>query len=97
MFIVKVNYECKEGQAKAFVAKAKELRIDVTSRSEEGNLCYEYSYDVENSNVVHLLEMWKDQAAIDSHMLSAHYAKLGELKAEFVEKTVFEKFESTKL
>lgn len=97
MLIVKVNYECKEGQAKAFVDKARELKIDSTSRSEEGNLCYEYSFDVENPNVVHLFELWKNQAAIDSHMASAHYAKLGELKAEFVENTVFEKFEANKL
>jgi quinol monooxygenase YgiN len=39
-----------------------------------------------------LTEVWRDAEAIEVHKNSVHFAKLGELKAEYVENTEFMKF-----
>jgi quinol monooxygenase YgiN len=39
-----------------------------------------------------LTEVWHDAEAIEVHKNSVHFAKLGELKAEYVENTEFMKF-----
>ena len=39
-----------------------------------------------------LTEVWQDAEAIEFHKNSEHFAKLGELKAEYVENTEFMKF-----
>jgi len=39
-----------------------------------------------------LTEVWRDAEAIEVHKNSEHFAKLGELKAEYVENTEFMKF-----
>jgi len=39
-----------------------------------------------------LTEVWRDAEDIEVHKNSGHFAKLGELKAEYVENTEFMKF-----
>ncbi len=39
-----------------------------------------------------LTEVWQDAEAIEFHKNSEHFARLGELKAEYVENTEFMKF-----
>ena len=39
-----------------------------------------------------LTEVWSDVQAIEVHKNSKHFAKLGEIKAEYVENTEFMKF-----
>lgn len=60
-------------------------------RAEEGCIKYEYSYGTKNDELI-LTEIWKDAEAIEIHRNSEHFAKLGELKATYVENTEFEKF-----
>ena len=40
-----------------------------------------------------LTEVWQDAEAIEFHKNSEHFAKLGELKGEYVADTVIEKYE----
>ena len=44
------------------------------SRAEEG--CFEYSYaeDVLDQGLIHVKEVWQDQAALDRHFASGHLA-----------------------
>ena len=44
------------------------------SRSEDG--CFEYSYaeDVFAAGLIHVKEIWRDQAALDKHFASEHIA-----------------------
>ena len=39
-----------------------------------------------------MIEIWRDAEAIDFHKNSEHFAKLGELKAKYVDSTEFEKY-----
>lgn len=57
----------------------------------KGCLRYEYSFGVVEDELL-LTEVWRDAEAIEVHKNSVHFAKLGELKAEYVENTEFMKF-----
>lgn len=97
MIIVLVKYECKENCAKTFLDEIRAQGIDTCCRNEEGNLRYEYSYAAEAKDVVVLTELWSDQAALDAHAKTEHIARLGKLKAEYVNNVVLEKYEASKL
>jgi quinol monooxygenase YgiN len=66
------------------------------SRSEEGCIRYEYSFGVEEDELI-LTEIWQDGDAIDYHTNSDHFAKLGELKIQYVESTEFEKYSAEQI
>lgn len=72
-------------------AEATLHRSDELSQAEEGCIRYEYSFSVAEDELF-LTEVWRDAEAIEVHKNSDHFAKLGELKAEYVENTEFMKF-----
>ena len=91
MFVVLVRYKCKQGCRDRYYEAIRNDRIDEMSRAEDGCIRYEYSLGIDDDELI-LTEVWRDAAAIDFHKNSAHFARLGELKAEFVENTEFMKF-----
>ena len=44
------------------------------SRAETGCLEYSYAEDVLDAGLIHVKELWTDQAALDEHFRSAHIA-----------------------
>jgi quinol monooxygenase YgiN len=42
------------------------------SRAETGCLHYSYAQDVRDPHLIHVSELWADQAALDAHMASSH-------------------------
>lgn len=50
-------------------------RMADASRSEEGCVEYGYAEDVFEPGLIHVKEMWTDQAALDRHFASAHIAE----------------------
>lgn len=44
------------------------------SRAEEGCLAYVFSQDMTDPNLLHLYELWADEAALASHRQSSHMA-----------------------
>ena len=91
MFVLLVSYKCKPGCRDAYFDAIRKDRIDELSRSEEGCLRYEYSYGMAEDELL-LTEVWRDAEAIEFHKNSAHFARLGEIKAEYVDNTEFMKF-----
>ena len=53
---------------------------------------YEYYYPAEEGDELLLIEKWTDADALAAHGKQEHYLRLGELKKEFVNETVVEKF-----
>ena len=45
------------------------------SRAEEGCGGYSYAEDVAEPGLIHVFEVWRDQAAIDAHFATAHMAE----------------------
>ena len=53
-------------------AHAAMQRMITASRAEEGCLGYSYSEDVLEPGLIHLTEMWEDQASLKKHWKSEH-------------------------
>jgi len=94
MIVLNVTYKCKPGMRGEFLQNISVEGIDFASRREEGNIKYDYYLAAADEDELVLIEKWKDAEAIAVHGGQAHYARLGELKKEFVEKTDIERFET---
>ena len=93
MIVLNVTYRCKPGMRDEFLQKIQAEGIDAASRAEDGNLKYDYYVPVAGGDELFLLEKWQDGAAIAAHSKQPHFLRLGQLKPEYVEDTVIEKFE----
>jgi quinol monooxygenase YgiN len=45
------------------------------SRAEDGCLAYGYAEDVLAPGLIHVFEIWRDQAALDAHFQTPHMAR----------------------
>ena len=43
-----------------------------TTRAEDGCIQYSYAEDVMEPGLIHIFEVWRDQASLDAHIASAH-------------------------
>ena len=92
MKILHVTYTIKDGKRDEFYRRIVEQGIAASSREEEGCLAYDYYFPVGSDNELFLLEIWKTPEDAEKHMQSAHFAKLQELKKDFVTDVRFGKF-----
>lgn len=92
MIILNVTYKCKPGMREKFVEAIKAEGIDAASRAEAGNFKYDYYMSVDNSDELLLVEKWQDTEVLAAHGKQAHFARLGQIKAEYVEDTVIERY-----
>lgn len=51
------------------------MRMAQASRAEDGCVEYGYAEDVFNPGLIHVKELWADQAALDRHFETAHIAE----------------------
>ena len=93
MIVLNVTYKCKPDMRDEFLEMIYTEGIDVASRAEEGNIKYDYYTPVDGSDELLLVEKWRDAEALAAHGKQEHFARLGELKKEFVLDTIIEKFE----
>lgn len=93
MIVLNVTYKCKRDMRVEFLEMITTEGIDAASRAEDGNLKYDYYCSVDDSDELLLLEKWKDADAFAEHAKQKHFARLGELKFEYVEETVIERYE----
>ncbi len=94
MIVLNVTYQCRPGMKEEFLEMIITEGIDTASRAEAGNIKYDYYLPADGSDELLLVEKWKDAEAIAEHGKQPHYARLKELKTEYVIDTVIERFES---
>lgn len=92
MIVLNVTYKCKPGMREAFLGAIKAEGLDAACRAEAGNRKYDYYMAADNADEMVLLEKWIDADALALHSKEPHFLRIGELKNEFVEETVIEKF-----
>ena len=92
MIILNVTYKCKPQMRDEFLEMIMSEGIDVACRGEDGNLKYDYYIPTDNSDDLLLVEKWRDAEALDKHSKQPHFARLGEMKKDFVNDTIIEKF-----
>jgi quinol monooxygenase YgiN len=50
------------------------LAMMAASRAEDGCVTYGYAEDVAEPGLIHVFEVWRDQAALDAHVEAPHLA-----------------------
>ncbi len=93
MVVLNVTYKCKPDMRDEFLEMIITEGIDIACRAEEGNIKYDYYIPYDENDEILLVEKWRDADALAAHGKQSHYARLGELKTEFVKETIIERFE----
>lgn len=57
-------------------------RMVAASRTEDGCLAYSFAEDVLEPGLIHVFELWRDQAALDMHRAAPHFRAFRESWAE---------------
>ena len=92
MIVLNVTYKCKADMREEFLEAIMAEGIDAACRAEDGNIKYDYYMSAEDTDEMLLLEKWRDAEALAAHQEQAHFKRLGEIKNEFVEETLFDKY-----
>ena len=92
MIVLNVTYKCKPGLRDEFLEMIITEGIDVACRTEAGNIKYDYYLPADGSDDLLLVEKWRDADALAEHGRQPHYARLGDLKPEYVTETIIEKY-----
>ena len=93
MIVLNVMYHCKPGMRDQFLAKIKEEGLDAACRAEKGCIKYDYYIPEIGSDELFLLEKWDNAEVLAEHGKQPHFARIGELKTEYVTDTLVEKYE----
>lgn len=92
MITLNVTYKCRPGMREEFLERIMAEGIDAASRSEEGNLKYDYYLPFDGSDELLLVEKWRDGEALKAHAAAPHFRRLGELKSGYVLETAIERY-----
>ena len=92
MIVLNVTYKCKPDMRDEFLEAIMAEGIDVACRSEDGNFKYDYYFSTQDDNEMLLVEKWRDADTLAVHQGQPHFKRLGELKNEFVEETILDKY-----
>lgn len=75
MIIVTAKITAKPGERNNIIPKAKDLIK--STRSESGCISYNLYTSTENENELIIIEQWKNQDILDSHMQTEHFKAFG--------------------
>ena len=92
MIVINVTYKCKPEMREEFLEAIMAEGIGAACQAEAGNIKYDYYRSVDDSDELFLVEKWQDAEALAAHTKQPHFARLGEIKAEFVTDTIIEKY-----
>ena len=93
MIVLNVTYKCRPGMREEFLEILTTEGLDAACRAEAGNIKYEYYIPADiGSDDLLLVEKWQDAEALAEHGRQPHFARIGEVKTEFVTDTVIEKY-----
>lgn len=93
MIVLNVHYKCKPGMREAFLNAIRAEGLGAASRAEAGNLQYDYYLSADGSDDLLLVEKWQDAEALATHGKQPHFARLVEIKPQYVTDTLVEKSE----
>lgn len=81
--VMNLYYTGTDGNARRFTEEMERSGIADLIRSETGNLRYEYFLPVRDPETVLLIDIWRDQAAIDQHHSSPMMEKILQLRKQY--------------
>lgn len=81
--VVNLYYTGKDGSARKFAEEMESSGTAALIRGEEGNELYDYFFSMSDPETVLLIDMWKDQKAIDAHHASPMMATIARLREKY--------------
>lgn len=81
--VMNLYYTGTNGSARGFAEEMERSGIAGLIRSEAGNLRYEYFIPLKDPETVLLIDIWRDQAAIDLHHSSPMMEKILQLRKTY--------------
>lgn len=81
--VMNLYYTGTNGSARGFAEEMERSGIAGLIRSEVGNLRYEYFIPLKDPETVLLIDIWRDQAAIDLHHSSPMMEKILQLRKKY--------------
>lgn len=92
MKVINASFFIKEDQRENFLSDTKELISE--TRKEEGCLAYNLYESLEERNAFIMVELWKDQAAINNHnqssLLQTFISKVADYSIKAPDLKIFE-------
>ena len=79
-----ITYKTHPNQREAFHKAILDENIQEVSRAEEGNIAYDYFLSLDSKDELLLVEKWVDQASLDLHRTTPHFAKVQALRKIYV-------------
>lgn len=76
-------YTGQDDNAHRFVEEMEKGGTAEAIRREEGNLKYEYFFSASDPHTVLLIDIWKDQKALDDHHASQFMAEIVKLREKY--------------
>ena len=80
---VNIYYSGENGNARRVAEEMESSGTADMIRGEDGNIKYEYFYPVNDAETVLLIDVWKDQGAIDVHHSSPMMATIARLREKY--------------
>ncbi len=80
---VNIFYSGINGNARKFAEEMESTKTADAIRREEGNLCYEYFFPMNDPETVLLIDSWTDQKAIDVHHASPMMETITRLREKY--------------
>ncbi len=81
--MMNLYYTGTDGNARKFAEDMEKSGIAGLIRNEEGNERYEYFYPASDPDTVMLIDVWKDQEALDRHHASPMMKMIAELREKY--------------
>lgn len=80
---INIYYTGKDGSARKFAEEMVSNGVVDRVRSEEGNEKYEYFFPMNDSEIVLLIDRWKNQEALDIHHKSPMMKEIADLRDKY--------------
>ncbi len=81
--VMQLYYTGKNGDARRFAEEMTSTGVVGRIRAEEGNLCYSYFTSMDDPETVLLVDMWRDQEALDHHHASPMMGEIMKLREKY--------------
>ncbi len=80
---VNLYYRGENGSARRFAEEMEKSGAADAIRAEDGNLGYRYFIPLDDPETVLLIDVWRDQEAIDAHHASPMMKKIAALREKY--------------
>ncbi len=81
--VINIYYTGQNGSARAFAQEMTDSGVVAAIRAEEGNLRYEYHQPLDDPETILLIDIWRDQQALDVHHATPMMGEIARLREKY--------------